>query len=98
MENNQKMGVGLTTDEEKMFSEIFQIFEKYNLKRTFGLFEIHSHFPIKEDQVLYETNNPIEKTYKTVLKNRNNIGNARPTQWVAKDGNVLTFQYCCDTK
>lgn len=90
----------LNKNEIEMMEEVFQVISKYNGKiRSFGLQLIHSHFPIKTDEILYETHDkdtrmltvrPIEVTS---LSN-----DALATSW-AKDenGTLVVCAFCCDS-
>mgnify|MGYP000692118735 CR=1 FL=1 len=69
---------GLTNQEIQMFNEISKIFNKYKGScREFGLFHVHDHFDISNNEVLYETNNPQERTHQVIVKNKNDVKNAK---------------------
>lgn len=89
--------LGLTSEEQNLFAEVSNILSKYEGKtREFGLFDVHTHFPIEEDETLYETNSPQSRTHTVVVKKKTQVGNAKPTQWIVKKNSVKVFQYCCD--
>ena len=93
----ENINLGISPKERKMFLEVSRVLGKHgNLKRKFGLFEVHTHFPLKEKETLYETNNPQKRTHTVVVKNKEELGSdAKPTQWILDKNHVLIFQYCC---
>lgn len=87
---------GLNNQEIEMFNEISQILKKYEGScRKFGLFHVHDHFDIDKDEVLYETNNPTRRTHEVVVKKKDDVKNAKPTQWVINNKKIEIKQYCC---
>jgi hypothetical protein len=92
--------IGLSKIENEMFTEIEKVFKKYSGNtRRFGLFEMHTHFPLGKNEVLYETNDPVQRTHHVVTKTKDELGaSAKPTQWIIEDNRVSVFQWCCDAR
>ena len=89
----------LSTSELKMMKEVFQVFEKYAyISREFGVHIIHSHFPVKKNEILYETHDKKERVLKIVptpLSAFNKIPAA--TAWQkSKSGEIKVTMFCCD--
>lgn len=83
MMKNTTPKLGLSQIELEMFQEIGQVMKKYKNKmnRKFGLCLIHQHFEIKNDEILHEENNPIERTHTTTVVKKGEMKHSRPTQW-----------------
>jgi hypothetical protein len=43
-------------------NELQSVIEKYDLTRKFGVALLHKHFEIGEDEVLLETNDPVNRS------------------------------------
>ncbi len=94
-----KDSTGLTDSEQQMFHEVSEILNKYKgTTRNFGFSLIHSHFHLKKDEMLHETNNKIER-YMLIrpLKKKEIPPKAHPTLWkISPKGKIEIAQFCCD--
>lgn len=89
----------LSNTEIKMMREVYQIFYRYrNQTREFGLQLIHSHFPIKQDEILYEVHNAEKRILITCPKKRSSIKKALATGWQFNNSNgqIEVNNLCCD--
>ncbi|OQP64749.1 hypothetical protein A3860_18495 [Niastella vici] len=90
----------LSDIEVRMLEEVFQIFSKYSEKtRNFGIQLIHSHFPLQEDEILYETHDKISRVMEVKpVKIGSVSNNSLATAWdqTAK-GHIRVAMFCCDS-
>jgi hypothetical protein len=89
----------LSSSEKSMFNEIAVILNNYKgSTRNFGLSLIHSHFLLKKDEALHETNNKKTRTLTVRTIKKNMLPkNAHPTMWtLTKSGKAKVAQFCCD--
>lgn len=91
---------GLSASEQKMFAEISRIFYKYkNETREFGLSLLHSHFNVKRNEILHETNDKSNRTMQIRPIAHTNIpAQAHATLWSVSTitGKPKVLQLCCD--
>jgi len=74
-------------------SEVADVLRKHNCIDTFSLSFIHEHFPISEDEILFETHDPIARTLTLapVLKSELKDGKAFASSWHLGSGKPLTI-------
>ncbi|PIC03678.1 hypothetical protein CS060_13935 [Anoxybacillus flavithermus] len=94
------LALGLNEEEKALFSEIYKVMEKYkHLDRKFGLSLVHSHFPMSDGEVLYETHDVEARTLKLEVIDKNKASQSKNTiisQWQFDgDGNPVPTMYCC---
>jgi len=89
----------LSKKEYQMMQEVFQVMSKYNTKRKFGIQLIHSHFPIANNEVLYETHEVKNRTLTQIPIRVDDIdNNALATSWeMTKGKEVAVSCFCCDS-
>lgn len=90
----------LSSIEEKMFREIFQIFSKYKKgTRSFGVHLVHSHFPISEQEILYESNDKEKRILSISVHNINEFKSLPlATSWeFSQTGEAKVSMFCCDS-
>lgn len=79
--------------------ELKEVMDKYpHLDRKFGIMLDHTHFDIKENEILHETHDKAQRvlTVNTIKKSELS-SNAKATQWVFDEkGEIKVAQYCCD--
>src|SRR5438552_462974 len=89
----------LSNIEEDMMHEVFAVFSKYADKtRKFGIQLVHSHFPMKEGETLYETHDT-EKRMLTVTPVAIESFKKAPlaTAWQQTErGNIDVCMFCCE--
>jgi len=91
--------LNLNEVELKMFREISNVLQKYDGKtRKFGLQLIHSHFPLKSEEILHETHDKERRKMliQPILKNLI-PSKAFATAWTLNpSGNPSAVMFCCD--
>ncbi len=89
----------LSSSEIEMMNEVFGVFKKYADKtRSFGLQLVHSHFPIAENEILYETHDKKNRVLTVVPVDRDSL-KTKPlaTAWQqTKNGGITVAMFCCD--
>jgi hypothetical protein len=88
----------LSDIEMKMMNEVFEVMDKYKTQtRPFGLQLVHQHFPISEDEILFETHNKRERTLFVSTKKINDFKKfPLATAWDKSKGQVKVSMFCCD--
>lgn len=89
----------LSNTEIKMMNEVYQVFSRYrNQTREFGLQLIHTHFPMQEDEILYEVHNAEKRILTICPLKRSSIKNALATGWQFNNSNgqIEVNNLCCD--
>lgn len=86
----------LSVDDNDCLNELQAIIEKHGLTSKFGVALLHKHFDIEEDEVLLESNNPIERTLNSRPININEAenGDYATTIWRFDDGHRYGCSYC----
>lgn len=94
-----KSKLQLSKLEKEMFKEVFEVMSKYKVKREFALQLVHSHFPIKEGEILYETHNIKKRTLKITPKQISRFSKVPlATAWHKnKTGKIEVSMLCCDS-
>ncbi len=89
----------LSNEERMMMKEVSAVFSKYKGKtRQFGLQLIHSHFPIQQDEILYETHNKKARTLIIKPVKKDKAKDALATAWeVKQNGKIIVTSLCCDS-
>ena len=88
----------LSSSELQMLKEVFEVFSKYkNETRCFGIQLIHSHFPLRKDEVLYETHDKNNRTLTTKPTKKSKIKNALATAWELDKNHIIVSSYCCES-
>lgn len=98
---NQTMNshLQLSSVEIQMMQEVFAVMNKYQQKtRQFGINLIHSHFPMQENEILYETHNKEKRTLHVTPKKINDfISLPLATAWhQTEKGETIVSMFCCD--
>jgi hypothetical protein len=88
----------LSSTEQNMAKEVFEVISKYGKTiRPFGLQLAHSHFPMNESEVLYETHNTESRTLSTSPVIAKDIHpSSLATSWENRDGKIVATAFCCD--
>lgn len=90
---------GLDAREQELFNEIFHLMNtKFtDLKEKFGIWRIHNHFDINEDEVFHETSDPVtrESTLR-IIKRKDLPQNAFASSWQLTDKGAVAALWCCD--
>lgn len=89
---------GLSTDERRFFQKIADVIaENPEIGAKFGLFRVHTHFLINDNEILYETTDFAQRVSTIRPISKENLNHhIEPTQWViSKSGSVEVFQACC---
>jgi len=89
----------LSIAEKEMIAEVSKIFAKYkNKTRQFGIQLIHTHFPIHEDEILYEVHDKNTRTLTTKPIKKSKAKNLFATSWeINGKGEIFVSSLCCDT-
>lgn len=68
------------------------------MREKFGLWKIHNHFNITDEQVFHEsTNNEKQISVLNIINKKDLPENAYPTNWsLSKDLLHKPLQWCCD--
>jgi hypothetical protein len=94
-----KNSLQLSSTEETMLQEIFNVVSKYRGKtRIFGVQLMHSHFPLKSGEVLYETHDKKARTLQVQPVKRSHFKQAPlATAWhQTKKGEIKVSMFCCE--
>jgi len=92
-----KLAKKLNVRERAMFADIRQVFKQYpDLEGAFGLWRIHSHFAMGEDEVLSEVSDTERRESVVTPRNRGWLDeNAVETQWIFdRAGEPVATTYC----
>jgi|GEM_PF-6015100 len=86
----------LTKDDDQCLLELQSIIEKQGLTSKFGVALLHKHFEIEEDEVLLESNNPVQRTLTSqpIKVNEAEKGEYATTIWRFDEGNRYGCSYC----
>ncbi len=86
----------LTDEEQKMFSEIAEVMDRHSDgTRRFNLALNHQHFPIADDEVLYEENDPTHRVLKSVVIKTDAIpSGSHASQWAINGSSITPVQFC----
>ncbi len=91
--------LGLSAREQEMFSAVAQTMAQFpDVERKFNLAFDHDHFPINDDEILLENNDPETRTLTTeVIHSDQKPANAIPTIWAvnAEGQKPKVKQWCC---
>ena len=91
----------LTERDEAFFNDVFSLIQsKYpGMTDKFGIWRVHEHFEINEDEVFHETSNPKtkESTLKIIKKSELPKG-AFASSWKFTQAGPLEATWCCDWK
>ena len=70
-------------NDEECLAEVAKILKKHSCLERFGINLLHQHFPVGDDEVLLETNDPKTRTLKMSVINLSELSNAdvRVTSW-----------------
>ncbi len=88
----------LSSIECKMFAEIEKILNEYKgTTREFGMCLIHEHFELKSSEVLYETNDKIGRSLRTIPIETSGLPKSSfVSAWNFINHIPSPFLYCCD--
>jgi hypothetical protein len=77
---------------------IGHILAKYDLSDRFGLYDIHSHFPMQDGEVIHETNDPVGRViFRRPVHEKSLPSTARATAWrIDENGTATADTWCCD--
>lgn len=87
----------LNPTEQQMFSDIAAVMANYgDCVGKFGLFRVHSHFPVNDGEVLHETSDR-EARVSTVrpIPATERPETSVPSQWVFSGGKPEVSLWCC---
>lgn len=90
----------LSEVELTMLEEVFHVMSKYSDKtREFGVQLVHSHFPMEDGEILYETHDKDKRILNTRPVRITDIKNSPlATAWLkASSGNIQVCVFCCDS-
>lgn len=89
----------LTQKDLEFFQEVSTlIYAKYpEMKDKFGIWRIHQHFELEQDEVFHETSNPKtrESTLRIIKKNELPLGAFASTWRLTPQGPAIAT-WCCD--
>ena len=88
----------ITETDRECFEAVRQTLVKHGCEKRFGLTLLHQHFPVAEDEIMLETNDPKERTLvmRPVKSSELAEVNFRETQW-RLDGEKATMNCVCHT-
>lgn len=86
----------LSEKDDTCLKELQEVIEKYGLTSKFGVALLHKHFEIEKDEVLLETNNPIERTLQASPIKMSEVQNDdyATTLWRFDNGHRYGCSYC----
>lgn len=86
----------LTNEEQEMFLEIGEVMKRRSgTTRRFNLALDHQHFPIAEDEVLCEANDPENRVLKSVVLKKDAVPvGSLVSQWSIKESGITPVQFC----
>ncbi|MGB3921978.1 MAG: hypothetical protein WBL19_01685 [Minisyncoccia bacterium] len=89
-----------TAADDGLFRELAEVLEKHNALDRFGINILHTHFPINEGEVLFETTN--RKTREQIIRSVSadvvRGQNILETSWrLGRDGDVRMACHCLRT-
>lgn len=86
----------LSSSDFNCLEEVRQVLERHGKAKLFGVQLLHRHFPLAEDEVFLETQDPAQKilTYKAVAVSELAGVNTRATSWRLDDGTIRAMSDC----
>ncbi|MGW3268883.1 hypothetical protein [Streptomyces sp. NPDC001056] len=72
---------GLGPEDAEFVRELVAVLEKYGNLDRFGLCLLHDHFPLADDEVLVETNDPAARTLHTHVEKAGETPHTKASQW-----------------
>lgn len=87
-----------SANDEQCLSEVAEVLRKHNCLGRFGINLLHQHFPVGDNEVLLETNNPLDRTLHMRPVNVVELQglNARVTSWRLDTGKPQMACVCID--
>ncbi len=89
-----------TKDDDPLFRELAEVLTRHNALDRFGITLLHTHFPIKEGEVLLETTNreAREQIIRPVRVSQAQLIGALETNWrLGSRGEILMACHCLMT-
>lgn len=72
---------GLGPQDAEFVGDLVAVLEKHGNLDRFGLCLLHDHFPLGEDEVLVETNDPRSRTLRVHVEKADRTKHVKPSQW-----------------
>ncbi|MFE9098956.1 hypothetical protein [Streptomyces sp. NPDC007264] len=72
---------GLGPQDAEFVGDLVAVLEKHGNLDRFGLCLLHDHFPLGEDEVLVETNDPRSRTLQVHVEKAGETKHVKPSQW-----------------
>jgi hypothetical protein len=93
------MRLSLSERDTEFFGEIYHLMkEKYpEMEEKFGLWRIHQHFELKEDEVFHETSDANTKeSILKIIKKKDLPEKAFGSTWQLTSTGPVVATWCCD--
>lgn len=72
---------GLGPQDAEFVEDLVTVLEKHGNLDRFGLCLLHDHFPLGDDEVLVETNDPRNRTLQVHVEKADETRHVKPSQW-----------------
>lgn len=72
---------GLGSNDKEFVKDLVAVLEKHGNLDRFGLCLLHDHFPVAEDEVLVEANDPETRTLHVSVEKASQSSHTKPSQW-----------------
>jgi len=90
--------MGLNARESEFFGAYMKLLSEYqDMDGRFGLWRIHKHFDINDDEVLHETSDAGNRVSTVnVIKKQDLPNHAFVSQWIVSSSGTKPGSWCCD--
>ncbi|MFF8591039.1 hypothetical protein ACF061_06290 [Streptomyces sp. NPDC015220] len=72
---------GLGPQDAEFVGDLVAVLEKHGNLDRFGLCLLHDHFPLADDEILVETNDPRARTLHAQVEKADRTGHTKASQW-----------------
>jgi hypothetical protein len=89
----------ISSQEQAFFQAYANLLKKYrHMNGKFGLWRVHQHHTIGDDELLHEVSDPVKRTSTIRVIKKNNLPDtAFASQWLIKaNGTIKATVWCCD--
>lgn len=89
----------LSERDTQFFAEVYHLIkDKYpEMEEKFGLWRIHQHFDLKEDEVFHETSDPYSReSILRIIKGNDLPQQAFASTWKLTESGPVVATWCCE--